>query len=261
MKKIPQDILGNIAILKFPKRTFQITKIIKARKFIKQHKNVKTVLEKRGGFSGELRTQKTKHLAGIKTKETTYFENNSTFKFNIDETYFSPRLSEERKKTAEEISKLTKENKTKILIMFSGISPYPIILAKKLKAGKKKSEIYSNELNKKANEYARKNIGLNKLTKEIKLIESDAKKLPLKISEKMDIILMTRPNIKETFLKTALKLSKKGTTIFYHGFGTKEEVLNEIKKETRGKIGKIKIRKAGNIGKYKFRWLVKFKVT
>jgi len=252
--------LGTIAILKFPKRTFLITKLIKARKFLKQHNNVKTVLEKTGGFSGELRTQKTNHLAGIKTKETTYFENNCTFKFNVDETYFSPRLSEERKKTAEEISKLTKKNKTNILIMFSGISPYPIILAKKLKEAKKEAKIYSNELNKKANGYAEKNIQLNKLTKKIELVSGDAEKLPNKISKKMEIILMTRPNLKKTFLKTALKLSKKGTTIFYHGFGTKDEIIKEIKKETPNKIGKITIRKAGNIGKYKFRWLAKFKV-
>ena len=144
--------------------------------------------------------------------------------------------------------------------MFSGISPYPIILAKKLKEAKKEAKIYSNELNKKANGYAEKNIQLNKLTKKIELVSGDAEKLPNKISKKMEIILMTRPNLKKTFLKTALKLSKKGTTIFYHGFGTKDEIIKEIKKETKKKIGKITIRKAGNIGKYKFRWLAKFKV-
>ena len=72
---------------------------------------------------------------------------------------------------------------------------------------------------------------------------------------------MPRPNLKDTFLKTALKLSKKGTIIFYHGFGTKESVLEEIKKDTKGKIGKIKIRKAGDIGPYIYRWQAQFKVN
>ena len=71
---------------------------------------------------------------------------------------------------------------------------------------------------------------------------------------------MPRPNLKETFLPTALKFSKKGTTIFYHGFGTKEKVLNEIKKDTKGKTEKINIRKAGDIGPYKFRWQAQFKI-
>ncbi len=259
MKKIPQDIVGNIAILKFPRKTLWITKKIKARKFLKQNKTVTTVLEKTEGFSGRLRTLSTKHLAGIKTYEATYKENNCIFKFNVNESYFSPRLSNERKVIADEVTRLTKNN-SKILVMFAGISPYPIVIAKKLKESKKKATIISNELNRKANNEAKKIIQLNKFQKEITLIGGDAKKLPLKLKDKFDIILMPRPNLKDTFLKTALKLSKKGTTIFYHGFGTKESVLKEIEKDTIGKIGKIKIRKAGDIGPYIYRWQAQFKV-
>ncbi len=260
MKKIPQDIIGDIAVLKFPRRTLWITKKLKARKFLKQHKNVTTVLEKTNGFSGILRTQKTKYLAGIKTKETTYIENNCRFKFNIDETYFSPRLSNERKITAEEISKLTKKKDMRILVMFAGVGPYPIILAKKLKKEKKQVEVYSNELNKKAYHYMRDNITRNKLSDYIIQVPGDAKKLPTKIKDKMDVIFMPRPNIEDTFLKTALKMSKKGATIFYHGFGTKEEVLEEVREACGEKIGKISIRKAGDIAVEKYRWFVRFKV-
>ena len=260
MKKIPQDIVGDIAILKFPRRTLWITKKLKAKKFLRKHKTVKTVLEKTRSFSGRLRTLSTKHLAGIKTKEAIYKENNCIFKFNVDESYFSPRLSNERKVIADEVEKLTKKKGTKILVMFAGIAPYPIVIAKRLKQNKKESNIISNELNRKANNDAKKIITLNKLQKKITLIGGDAKKLPNKIKEKQDIILMPRPNLKDTFLKTALKLSKKGTIIFYHGFGTKESVLEEIKKDTKGKIGKIKIRKAGDIGPYIYRWQAQFKV-
>jgi tRNA (guanine37-N1)-methyltransferase len=257
MKKIPQDIVGNIAILKFPKKTLKLIRILKARKFLKQNKTVTTVVEKVEKVQGRLRTQKTKHLAGIKTKNATYKENNCTFKFNIDESYFSPRLSNERKVVADEVAKLTKKN-SNILIMFAGIAPYPITIAKKLKQQKKQFHIYSNELNRKANQEAKKNIILNKLQNQITLIPGDANKI--KTKQKFDIILMPRPNLKDTFLKSAIKLSKKGTTIFYHGFGTKEEVLNEIKKDTKNKIGKIKIRKAGDIGPYIYRWQAQFKV-
>ncbi len=97
MKKIPQDIVGDIAILKFKKNIFWPVKKIRAIKFLKENKNVTTILEKTSGFSGELRTLSTKHLAGIKTKQAIYKENGCIFKFNIDESYFSPRLSNERK--------------------------------------------------------------------------------------------------------------------------------------------------------------------
>ena len=259
MKKIPQDIVGNIALLKFPRRTLWLTKKLKARKFLKAHKGVETVLEKTAGFSGELRTMKTKHLAGIKTKVAIYKENECTFEFNVDESYFSPRLSNERKVIADQVVKLAKKD-SKVLVMFAGISPYPIVIAKKLKQAKKKATIVSNELNKQANKESEKNIKLNKLQSYIKLINGDAKKLTSKIKDKFDIILMPRPNLDDTFLKTALKLSKKGTTIFYHGFGTKEEVLSEIKRDTKNKIGTISIRKAGDIAAFKFRWQAIFKV-
>ena len=260
MRKIPQDIIGDIAILKFPRRTIWLIRKLKAKKFLKEHKAVKTVLEKTEGFSGKLRTLKTKHLAGIKTKEAIYRENNCIFKYNVDESYFSPRLSNERKVIADEVVKLSKKKGTKILVMFAGISPYPTVIAKKLQQAKKQATIISNELNKKANIAGEKNLLLNKFQNNITLIEGDAKKLPTKLKEKFDIILMPRPNLKDTFLKTALKLSKKGTTIFYHGFGTEREVLDEIKKDTINKVRKISIRKAGDIGPHKYRWQAKFKV-
>lgn len=319
--KIPQDIIGEIAILKFPEKTFWITKKLKARKFLKNHPSVKTVLEKTEKFSGELRLQKTKHLAGEKTKQTIYKENNCLFKMNVDKTYFSPRLSNERKIISEEITKKVTKKKNKILVMFAGIAPFPITIAKTLKQNKKQAEIISNELNKMASEQAEENINLNKVRDYIKVIQGDSNKLPeiikkinsnknnkdstnnqfqkkhtkntneqfasavankerngatytlspeainsklqsinLQIPDKFDFIIMPRPNLDDTFLKSAQKLSKKGTEIYYYGFGEKQKVLNEIKKDLTKKYSKIEIRKAGDIGPYKYRWLAHFKI-
>lgn len=258
MKKIPQDIVGNIAILKFKKQTPWLIKKYRSLKFLKNQKNITTVVEKISGFSGDLRIPTTKYLAGEKTYRTTHKENNCIFSFNINSSYFSPRLSNERKVIAEEVNKLTKKKDTKILVMFSGIGPYPIVIAKTLLKEKKSFHIYANELNKDAVKEMKKNIQLNKLQKHITIIPGDANKISTK--ESFDIILMPRPNLQDTFLKHALKLSKKGTTIFYHGFGTKESILKEIEKNTKNKIGKIKIRKAGDIGPYIFRWQAQFKI-
>ena len=282
-KRVPQDILGNIAILKFPRRTLWITKYLRARKFLKQHKQVTTVLEKTEKISGKLRTAKTKHLAGIKTKIATYKENNCIFKFDVDKSYFSPRLSNERKITAQEISNLIKPvtrhpspvtakstSMLYILVLFAGIAPYPIVLAKYLLSKKITNfKIVANELNRQAIKEAQKNIALNKLQKYITLLFGDANKLSRPrypdtpntyTPQNYEVILMPRPNLDDTFLKTALKLSKKGTTIFYHGFGTKQKVLNEIKKNTKRKISKIEIRKAGDIKPYEYRWQAQFKI-
>lgn len=261
MKKIPQDIIGDIAILKFPRGTFYLSKKIKAWRFLRMHKNVKTVLEKVEKVSGRLRKQKTRFLAGVKTKQTLYRENDCSFLVDVDETYFSPRLSHERKRTAEEVLEIVrKKREPKILVMFAGVAPYPIVIGKFLKQNKINARVYSNELNRKANELAGKNIRLNKLEKYVFLLEGDAKKISQKTKEKFDVILMPRPNLKETFLNSAEKLAKKGAMIFYHGFGEKEEVLDEIAKDIKIARSKIKIRKAGDIAPRKFRWLARFKV-
>ncbi len=261
MKKIPQDIIGDIAILKFPRKTPWLLKKFKSWRFLKENKNVKTVLEKTEKISGKLRISKTKHLTGVKTKEANYKENNCSFKFNVDEAYFSPRLSHERKKTSEEILKIIKKRKNpKIMVLFSGVGPYPIVLAKEMKKENIKGTIFSNELNKNALEFQKTNIHLNKVENYIKIVPGNANDLPKKIKEKFDVILMPRPNLKETFLSPAIKLSKKGTTILYHGFGKKEEVLKEIKEKIGRKIENTQIRKAGDIGVGSFRWVASLKI-
>jgi tRNA (guanine37-N1)-methyltransferase len=257
MKKIPQDIVGTIAILKFKTRTPWLWKKIRALQFLRQHKNVHTIVEKTEGFKGNLRIQTTKHLAGKKTKTTTYKENGCTFNYNIDETYFSPRLAQERKEIAEYIAQDKKKN-IRILVLFAGIAPYPIIIAKKCLQQKKQVKITAIELNKKAVEQGKENIKKNKVEQYITIETKDAKKITKKSYGTYDYIIMPRPKLQETFLKNTLPLTKKGTTIIYHGFGTKEQVKKEIEKETKNNIGKIRLQKAGDIGKKINRWRATF---
>ncbi|MFA5485147.1 MAG: hypothetical protein WC260_02785 [Candidatus Pacearchaeota archaeon] len=261
MKDISCDIIGNIAILNFKKNTFFLKKILTAHSLLRNNINLATILEKKENIQGILRIPKLKFLAGKRNYETYYKENNCMFKFNVRETYFSPRLSNERNRISEEVLNLSKKIKNpKILVMFAGAYPYPIVLAKKLKLNKIKAEIYVNELNEKANFYGKENIKINKVEEYIKIYEGDAKNLPKRLKQKFDIILMPRPNLEETFLDICIKLSKKNTKVFYHGFGKKEEVIKEIDKEIKNKYKNLEIRKAGDIAPYKYRWQASFNI-
>jgi len=113
------DIIGNIAILKFSRETKLAEKKKKAGKFLKEHKSVKTVLEKTERFKGRLRRAKTKYVAGDRTKEALYRENNCVFRLNVDSCYFSPRLSSERKEVASKIKK-----GESVLVMFGGVGSF-----------------------------------------------------------------------------------------------------------------------------------------
>ena len=254
-QRIPQDVIGDIAILKFPKGVLVSERKKVAIEVMERNKNVKVVLEKVGRVSGRLRKHKTKWLAGEKRKDTVHKESGCVFKLNVDETYFSARLSEERKRVAEDICKKIK-NKQKILVMFAGVGPFPIVIAKKLKRKNKKVEIVSSEINKKASGFAVENVKLNKVSDYVDVVQGDSRKL----RGKFDVIVMPRPNLKTTFLDSTMKLSKKGTVIYYYGFGGRKEVLDEVKKEVGQKVVKIKIRKAGDIGVRQWRWLASFKL-
>lgn len=254
------DVLGNIAIMKFSRGFKRKEKIQIAEKFLKKNKSVKSVFEKTKGFRGKLRRQKTKHLAGENTKEALYKENDCVFRFHIDKTYFSSRLSNERIEIAKKIRK-----GEKVFVMCAGVSPYPIVIAKKSKA----KVVDSNEINKKANKYAELNINLNKMKGKVNLFPGNIKKVVKKLEEqnkKYDVIVMPRPQLKYSFIKEALTLSKKGTRIYYYGFCKYNEMgflradlEKEAKKEGR-KIEAINLKKAGEIAPYKYRVRIDFKV-
>ena len=129
------DVLGNIAVVKKKTSKKIISKLLK-------NPNIKTIVEKSERVKGRLRTMKTKHLAGERNLIAKIKENSCVFVFNIESCYFSSRLSNERK----EIANTIKKNQ-RVLVMFSGIGVYPIVIAK----NKKPREIIAIELGKECN--------------------------------------------------------------------------------------------------------------
>jgi len=263
------DLLGTTALVRFPDNFTTKEKKKFAFDLMKKQKSIKTVLEKSGEIKGRLRKLSTNFIAGEDTKEIIYKENGCIFKFNIDNTYFSSRLSNERK----EIASLIKPNES-VLVMFSGVSPFPIVIAKNSKA----KNVYSNELNTQANKYGLLNIKLNKVDNKVILIPGDINKVTQKIikeiqinkekiPKKFDVIVMPRPQLKDTFLNSAFILSKKGTIIYYYDFCKeveKDKIVEKIKKEAKNSGVKIKIlniKNAGEIAPYKIRIRVDFIIT
>ncbi len=257
MKPKGYDVFGNIVVMKFSKDAKAKDKKKFAEKFLKENKPITTVLEKTGKFKGRLRKMQTRYIMGEKTKEALYKENGCVFRFNIDTTYFSPRLGNERK----EISKVVRKGEN-VLVMFAGVAPYSVVIAKNSKAGK----VVSVEINKEANKYAKLNVELNKLKKRVEIVPGDIKKVVKKLDEKFDVIVMPRPQLKDSFLREAFMLSKKKTRIYYYDFCNQEEtkkIVEGIKLEAK-KYGKkikiLRVKSAGEIAPYKIRVRVDFRV-
>lgn len=251
------DIIGNIAIIK-PQETKKREKEM-AQELLR-HSNIKTVAVKASRVKGRLRLMKLNIIAGEKIKETIHKENNCRIKLNVETCYFSPRLAADRL----EISREIKRNE-KILVMFAGAAPYPIVIAKNSPV----KEIYSIELNRQASKYAEENVRLNKLTN-IKIIQGDVKKIIPQLKKKrifFDRILMPRPQLKNSFLKEAFQASKKSTIIHFYDFLQENEIpqvtIEKIEKEAKlfkKKIRILKWKKVGELAPYKFRVRVDFKI-
>ncbi len=255
------DILGNIAIVKFGRGESKASKVKVARKLLKENKQLRTVLEKAGKFSGRLRTQKGKYVLGEKTKEALYRENGCEFRFNVDTCYFSPRLAAERA----EIAKMLKKGEN-VLVMFGGVGPFAVVIGKHSNANK----VVSVELGRDCSKYALDNVKRNKLIGKVEIVQGDVRKVCPKMRKQgqgVDRVVMARPNLKDDFLDVALPLVKKSGMIHYYGFYEEEkkdemiEMINARAKQAKRKIKIVSVKKAGDIGMRKFRYRVDLKVN
>lgn len=250
------DIVGSILIFSdFPSELYKKEKII-GEALLKLHKNIKTICKKTKKYSGRYRLPKLKIIAGKKTKETIYKENNAIIKLDVEKVYFSPRLSTERKR----IYQLIKQNEN-VLVMFSGSGIYPIVISK----NSPPKEICSIEINPAAFKYQEENILSNKI-KNIKLFKGNVKKILPKISKKFSRILMPLPKGAEDFLSLALsKIKNKGVIHFYDfltedGFDLAKEKISKACKKAKKKYKILKIVKCGQFSPRVYRVCVDFKI-
>jgi len=232
------DIIGDVAVIEIPEELRNKEKEI-AKALIKTHSHVMTVCKKLGGRKG---TKRLRDFEVIFTKkvvtpmQTIHKEHGCLFKLDVSKTYFSPRESTERLRIAEKV-----KPGEKILVMFGGIAPLPIMIAKK-QGGTKK--IYSVEINPDATMYARENVVLNNVIENIVTVEGDVKDFCKKIREKFDRILMPLPEQAYKYLDSAFLCCKKGGIIHLYGISKEKRLFKDLEKkiERRARESKRKIK-------------------
>jgi len=223
IKLVPSsfDVVGSIAIVEFPEKLKKDKKII-AKAMLDVHKNIKTVLEKVSERKGKLRLRQHKFLAGQKNSETLHKEYGCVFKVDPTKVYFSPRELTERQRIAEQV-----KPKESILVPFSGISPFPIVIAKKQSLVK---EIYAIELNPTAHKYALENIRLNKVSNKINLIQGDVKKVCPRLKKKFNRIIMPLPKGGYEFLNFIMPCLKNNGIVHFYYWASEDNLFTDARK-------------------------------
>jgi len=223
--KLPSfDIVGSrekaVAIIEMPEDRETAKKI--AEEIMRIHKNVKTVLGKVGERKGEFRIRDYEVIMGEEDTEVVHKEYGCFFKLDPRKVYFSPREATERQR----IASLVKPGE-KVLVMFSGVAPIPIIIAKKQPQVEK---IYAIELNPQAHRYAVENVRMNKVGHKVVLICGDVRDVCPKLKEKFDRVIMPLPKSSNLFLDVAIPCLKDGGMLHFYYWGKEGGLFSEAER-------------------------------
>ncbi len=240
------DVVGDIAIVRLEEFGAGEKRKI-ARALLEEMKNVAVVMEQVGGVEGEFRLRKLRHLAGEKRALTVHKENGCAFKVDVAKCYFSPRLSTERLRIANQVGR-----REKVLNMFAGVGPFSVPIARFAGA-----QVVSCEINGYAAKLHVENNVINKVVGLVTVVNGDANDIP-DSGKKFDRILMPLPERADSFLPAALKVAKKGAAVHYyrHVLGEdEEEAERSLREELDGMLprgSKYAARRVREVGP---RWL------
>ncbi len=180
--------------------------------------NVKSVLAKGTERMGEFRIRDMRLLAGDPDTEVVHRESGCFFMVDPAKAYFSPRESTER----ERISALVAPGE-RILVMFGGIGPFPICIARR----EPSSSCVTVELNPDAHRYCIQNITLNKVSGRVKAILGDVREVCPTLYETFDRVLMPLPKGAHKFLDVAFPMVRPGGVIQFYHWGPRDDPFTE----------------------------------
>ncbi len=210
------DVVGDIAIIIVQPELEHRQDLI-AEAVLNANNNIKVVAKRVGHYETDFRTIKLEILAGENRKETIHKEYGIRLKLNPESVYFSVRSSSERKRVAD----LVTCGET-VLVMFSGVAPYPLHLAKFSEA----ATIIGVEKNPLAHRYAEENLVLNRAEDRIRLYHGDVCEILPKLDLRFDRIVMPLPKGGRKYLYLALEHLRPAGRLHYYQLQS-PETLNQ----------------------------------
>jgi tRNA (guanine37-N1)-methyltransferase len=218
------DILGSrsgaVAVIEVPDELASYEREIAAA-VQAVHKNIKSVLCKDSGREGEYRLRSLRLIAGDPDTEVIHKESGCSFKLDPQVTYFSTRESTERERLAE-----TVRPGEDVLVMFSGVSPIAVCIAKR----HPDVTITAIEINPGAHGYAVENVKLNKVADRVTPILGDVRDVCLSLNKVFDRVLMPLPKGAHIFLDVAVSMVKPGGVLHFYHWAPEDDLYSEAQR-------------------------------
>ena len=204
------DIIGDIAVLRVPETLREKSHIV-AEAVMQTHKRVETVLRQTGPVSREHRLRDLEWVAGKRKTETVHKEYGCLFKVNLEKCYFSPRLSHERMRVAQQV-----QPREIVVNMFAGVGCFSLVMAKHSEV----KRIFSIDINADAIHYMQENTTLNRVEDEVVVVQGDAwDVIEWELQGVADRVLMPLPEKAYEYLDCALSaLKPHGGWVHYYDF-------------------------------------------
>ena len=204
------DIVGDIAVIRVPEK-LKHQSIIIAEAVLQLHKNVKAVWRQSSAVSGTFRLRKLEHIMGERRALTAHREHGCVFSVDLENCFFSPRLSYERMRIARSV-----QPGEVVVNMFAGVGSFSIVIAKHSSA----ERVYSIDVNPMAVGFMQENILLNQVLNRVVPLRGDAKSIiKERLHETADRVLMPLPEKAYEYLGYSIEaLKPKGGWVHYYDF-------------------------------------------
>lgn len=212
------DVIGDMAVIIIPPELSHRKGVI-GEAILANVKQVKVVARRDGLYSGEFRTIPLEVIAGENRKETVHREYGVNLLVNPETVYFSVRSSTERKRIADLVA--TDEE---VLVLFSGIAPYPLVIAKNSRA----HAIVGIEKNPEAHRFGLANLAANRKLKNIRLYCGDAAEILPGLGRTFDRIAMPLPKGGAPFLPIVFPALRRGGVLHYYDMRTESEFDDSV---------------------------------
>ncbi len=222
-----------------------------------RQKNIKTVLLAETSVEGEFRTREVSILAGERKTETLYRENGCRYLVDVARVYFTPRLSTERMRIAEQV-----HEGDLVVDMFAGIGPFSILIAKRSPTAK----VIAIDKNRDAIKYLKENVKLNKVGN-VEIREGDAGVATKGISG-ADHVIMNLPHTALLFLDAALGIIRKGGIIHFYSIAHEDDLfegllrkIEEVAKKSGLQVMPLNKRIVRPYAPYQYNICIDFRIT
>ncbi|WP_407355132.1 class I SAM-dependent methyltransferase [Methanolobus sp. WCC5] len=248
LSKLPNrfDVIGDIAIVSVPQGMETYNEDI-ARVIMERMQNIRTVLNKTSKLEGDHRVANLEIIAGEST-ETIHREFGLAYSIDLKRSFFNGRLSFERKRVASLV-----RSGEKVLVPFSGAGPFAI------SAAKTAATVVAVEMNRHACKYFAINCKLNKVERNIHVINADASSIPNMLRTGFDRAIIPTPYGMDHFLESISTLVKPGGYIHFYTFKPKEDIEGLIQRYGNMGFEVLFHRRCGNVAPGISRWVFDLK--